>query len=252
MNSQTPSILQYPQLLLEARGLWKSYPDGDVHALRGVDVTIHEGEYVALMGPSGSGKSTLLNMLGGLDVPSQGALQFRGHAYPMGKALDAFRARSLGFVFQSFCLIPTLTTLENVQVPMLGVIASRQQRLAKARELLEIVGLSYRLRHLPAKLSVGERQRVAIARALANDPPLVLADEPTGNLDSQRTEEILALFDKLRSERPMTLVVVTHSQDVASRAERVLYVNDGQVMKVEEQKLVADQRWPERELVRAG
>jgi ABC-type lipoprotein export system ATPase subunit len=238
------NALHFPQPLLQTDGLWKSYADGDVHALRGVSLTIFEGDYVALMGPSGSGKSTLLNMLGGLDVPSKGTLQFRDQPYPNGKALDAFRAQSLGFIFQSFCLIPTLTALENVQTPMLGIVANRRERVARAEELLDTVGLGHRMHHLPVKLSVGERQRVAIARALANEPPLILADEPTGNLDSQRTEEILALFEVLRRSRAITLVVVTHSELVASRADRVLYVNDGQLMEVEQQRLLPVLRRP--------
>ncbi len=222
-------IMAFPAPLLETRNLWKSYPDGKVDALRGVSLSIHSGEYVAIMGPSGSGKSTLLNMLGALDVPTKGELLFAGKPYAKGKGLDAFRAQHLGFVFQSFCLIPTLTAVENVQVPMLGIVANRKQRLERARELLSMVGLDKRLHHLPAKLSVGERQRVAIARAIANNPSLVLADEPTGNLDSERTDEILSLFDTLRRERQITLLVVTHSDHVADRADRVVRFRDGVV-----------------------
>lgn len=242
-----PALLRYPQTMLETRNLWKSYPDGHVDALRGVDLVIQQREYVAIMGPSGSGKSTLLNMLGALDVPSQGELTFNGKPYAQGKGVDDFRARHLGFVFQSFCLIPTLTALENVQVPMLGIVPGRRQRVAKAKELLEAVGLSHRLKHLPTKLSVGERQRVAIARSLANDPELLLADEPTGNLDSQRAGEILDLFDQLREDRQVTLVVVTHSADVAARADRTLYFNDGQIIHVEKQALPAEYRLLETE-----
>lgn len=220
-------IMPIPVPLLETRDLWKSYPDGKVDALRGVSLSIQKGEYAAIMGPSGSGKSTLLNMLGALDTPTQGQLLFLGKPYAKGTGLDHFRAHHLGFVFQSFCLIPTLTALENVQVPMLGIVANRKERVDRATELLSMVGLEKRLRHLPAKLSVGERQRVAIARALANSPSLVLADEPTGNLDSQRTEEILALFDELRFQRQITLLVVTHSEHVAARAKRTIRFGDG-------------------------
>ncbi len=213
--------------LLETRDLWKSYPDGKVDALRGVSLCIQKGEYAAIMGPSGSGKSTLLNMLGALDTPTQGQLLFQGKPYAKGSGLDHFRAHHLGFVFQSFCLIPTLTAMENVQVPMLGIVASSKERTDRAKDLLSMVGLEKRLRHLPAKLSVGERQRVAIARALANSPSLVLADEPTGNLDSERTEEILALFDELRYQRQITLLMVTHCEQVAARAERTIRFGDG-------------------------
>ncbi|HMO37304.1 MAG TPA: ABC transporter ATP-binding protein [Gemmatales bacterium] len=213
--------------MLETRELWKSYPDGSVDALRGVSLKIQPGEYLAIMGPSGSGKSTLLNMLGALDKPTSGKLLFQNQPYPQGSSLDTFRAQHLGFVFQSFCLIPTLTAWENVQVPMLGMVGGASERKMRARDLLTLVGLEHRLRHVPAKLSVGERQRVAIARALANRPRLLLADEPTGNLDSQRTEEILNLFDTLRQQQDITLVVVTHSRQVAERAERILEFRDG-------------------------
>jgi ABC-type lipoprotein export system ATPase subunit len=223
-------IVPFPGPLLSTSNVWKSYPDGKVDALRGVSLDIHQGEYVAIMGPSGSGKSTLLNMLGALDTPSQGSLQFQGKPYPKGSGLDAFRALHLGFIFQSFCLIPTLTALENVQVPMLGVVHSGSERITRAKELLAMVGLDKRMKHLPTKLSVGERQRVAIARSLANSPRLVLADEPTGNLDSQRTDEILDLFDTLRYQRQMTLVVVTHSEAVAARAERTIRFRDGLIV----------------------
>jgi ABC-type lipoprotein export system ATPase subunit len=241
MNNGRPEVVPFPkpQPVLRTENLWKSYPDGRVDAVRGVEIQIGLGEYVAIMGPSGSGKSTLLNLLGALDRPTLGEIYFRGTPYSENRDLNQFRANHLGFIFQSFCLIPTLTALENVQVPMFGVVRARKERLEKARELLDVVGLSGRLHHLPTKLSVGERQRVAIARALANDPPLLLADEPTGNLDSQRTNEILHLFEKLRDERHVTLIVVTHSPDVAQRADRTLFFCDGQIMRVEQQKYPA-------------
>ena len=195
--------------LLRAEGLVKTYPDGDVKAVRGVSMAIAAGEFAAITGPSGCGKSTLLHLLGGLDRPDEGEVSFRGE--PLASLdLDAFRARRLGFVFQSFHLVPTLTALENVQVPMFEADWPRSERAARARRLLDEVGLSHRADHLPRRLSVGQRQRVAIARALANEPTLLLADEPTGNLDSPTQAEVLDLLGRLRRERGLTLVIVTH------------------------------------------
>ncbi|HMP02092.1 MAG TPA: ABC transporter ATP-binding protein [Gemmatales bacterium] len=221
----------HPLPLLAAEGLGRHYPDGRVTALRDVSLRIERGEYVAIVGPSGSGKSTLLNLLGGLDRPTSGRLFFKGRELSArGADLDAYRAHSLGFVFQSFCLLPTLTALENVQVPMFEGKASARARRAKARTLLAEVGLALRLHHLPGQLSVGERQRVALARALANDPELVLADEPTGNLDTKKTREILDLFGRLRARFGMTLVIVTHSGEVARTADRVIHLRDGRLV----------------------
>jgi putative ABC transport system ATP-binding protein len=216
--------------ILRTEGLDKTYPDGDVHALVDVNVTIRRGEHVAIMGPSGSGKSTLLNVLGALDRPNSGDVYFEGNALSKMGSLDKFRSEKIGFVFQSFYLLPTLTARENVQIPMFEGPLSARERAKKAGDLLEAVGLSHRATHLPNQLSVGERQRVAIARALANDPVVLLADEPTGNLDSHSGEEILNLFDKLHRERRMTLVVITHSQEVADRAERIIHVLDGRIV----------------------
>jgi putative ABC transport system ATP-binding protein len=215
--------------LLRAEGLVKTYPDGDVKAVRGVSLAIAEREFVAITGPSGCGKSTLLHILGGLDRPDEGEVFFRGD--PLGSLdLDAFRARRLGFVFQSFHLVPTLTALENVQVPMFEADWPRSERADRAGRLLEEVGLSHRAGHLPRKLSVGERQRVAIARALANEPTLLLADEPTGNLDSKAQAEVLDLLGRLRRERGLTLVVVTHGAEVAAAADREIKLRDGRVV----------------------
>jgi putative ABC transport system ATP-binding protein len=207
----------------------KTYPDGDVRAVRGVSITIDEGEFVAITGPSGCGKSTLLHLLGGLDRPSSGEVDYRGR--PLSTLdLDAFRALQLGFVFQSFHLIPTLTASENVQVPMFESDVPRRERADRARKLLEEVGLSHRAHHLPRRLSVGERQRAAVARALANQPSLLLADEPTGNLDSRAEAEVLDLLRRLRCERSLTLVIVTHSPEVASAADREVRLRDGLVV----------------------
>jgi len=181
------------------------------------------------MGPSGSGKSTLLNLLGALDRPTGGEVYFEGQPLSNFSNLDRFRASSLGFVFQSFHLLPTLTALENVQIPMFESALRSRERVEKAAKLLDLVGLSHRAGHLPQKLSVGERQRVAIARALANDPKLVLADEPTGNLDSASGNMILDLFDRLHQQGGLTLVVITHDPHVASRAQRTVWIRDGRL-----------------------
>lgn len=215
--------------LLEVVGVSRSYDDGAVQALSDVSLSIRAGEYLAIMGPSGSGKSTLLNLLGALDHPTVGDIVFEGQSLRRHANLDQFRATTLGFVFQSFYLLPTLTALENVQIPMFETSLGPRARAAKAADLLTLVGMSHRSGHLPAKLSVGERQRVAIARALANDPKLLLADEPTGNLDTPAGEVVLELFDRLHRQRGLTLVVITHDAEVAARAERTVWIRDGRL-----------------------
>jgi putative ABC transport system ATP-binding protein len=215
--------------LLEAVNLQRIYPDGDVHALRGVSLKVERGESVAITGPSGCGKSTLLHLLGGLDVPTAGEVRYEGT--PLSALdLDNYRARKVGFVFQSFYLLPTLTAIENVQVPMFEAELPRTERVARAGRLLDEVGLSHRRDQLPSRLSGGERQRIAIARALANEPAVLLADEPTGNLDSASQDEVLKLLQKLRQERALTLVVVTHSPEVAATADRNIKLRDGKVV----------------------
>ena len=217
--------------LLYADAIHKRYPDGDVRAVNGVSLGVMAGEAVAITGPSGSGKSTLLNVLGALDRPDAGEVYFRGEPLSARRDLDHFRARQIGFVFQSFFLLPALTSRENVQVPMFeGDIRGGRDRARKADELLELVGMSHRANSRPAKLSVGERQRVALARALANDPVLLLADEPTGNLDSANAAKVLDLLTGLQRDRGLALVVVTHSPEVADRADRVVVVRDGRVV----------------------
>jgi putative ABC transport system ATP-binding protein len=219
------------EYLLFADQVHKSYPDGRVQALMNVSLGVRDGEFVAITGPSGCGKSTLLNLLGALDRPDSGEVYFRGEPLSKNRQLDRFRARQIGFVFQSFFLLPTLTALENIQVPMFeGQHASTHTRVKKAEELLELVGLSGRARHRSSQLSVGERQRVALARALANDPALLLADEPTGNLDSENASRILDLFATLRQERKLALLIVTHSPEVAERADRIIRMKDGRVV----------------------
>jgi ABC-type lipoprotein export system ATPase subunit len=215
--------------LLRAEGLTKTYPDGEVQALRGVSLDVERNESVAIMGPSGCGKSTLLHLLGGLDRPTEGEIYFRGT--PLSRIdRDQYRAREVGFVFQSFHILSTLSAVENVQVPMFETALARRQRIERAEALIEQVGLTHRRNHRPMHLSVGERQRVAIARALANEPSLLLADEPTGNLDSRSQDEVLQLLDDLRQRQGLTLVIVTHSPEVAAAAQRVIRMKDGRVL----------------------
>jgi ABC-type lipoprotein export system ATPase subunit len=222
-----PSATRSP--ILRCVGLERVYPDGDVRALRGVSLEVRGGESVAITGPSGCGKSTLLHLLGGLDRPTAGSIEFEGQPLAATNP-DAYRARRIGFVFQSFYLLPTLSAVENVQVPMFEAPWPRRERRPRAERLLDEVGLGHRRDHYPGKLSVGERQRVAIARALANEPGLLLADEPTGNLDSVNQDEILRLLHRLRSERGLTLLMVTHSPEVARSCDRVVRMRDGEVL----------------------
>jgi ABC-type lipoprotein export system ATPase subunit len=222
--------MDVPSPLIETRSLSKVFPDGQVNALVDVNLKVDQGEFVAIMGPSGSGKSTLLSLLGALDGPTTGTVLFEGKPLSQFGNLDEFRSKRIGFVFQSFYLLPTLTALENVQIPMFEGTRNRQQRIDRAKSLLEQVGLSHRLNHRPSQLSIGERQRVAIARALANEPQLLLADEPTGNLDSKSASDVLALFTKLHAERHMALIMITHSEMVASYAHRCVYIQDGRII----------------------
>ena len=216
--------------LLRAEKVGKLYPDGQVHALQDVSIEIARGEYVAVMGPSGSGKSTLLNVLGALDRPTEGEVYFEGRPLSAVRSLDRYRSEKLGFVFQSFHLLAALTAVENVQIPMFETGLSARRRAEKARELLETVGMAHRAGHQPKQLSVGERQRVALARALANDPQLLLADEPTGNLDSVSAAGIMELFDRLHNDRGVTIVMVTHDANLAARTGRTIQMQDGRVV----------------------
>ena len=220
------------EIMIETRDLVKLYGDGEkVRALDGVSLAIQAGEFVSVMGPSGSGKSTLLNMIGALDRPTSGQVLIDGQDLSTVKDLDLFRARTVGFVFQMHNLIPTLTARENVAVPMRGQPTRARQRRERSSELLERVGLGERMNHLPNQLSGGERQRVAIARSLANRPRLILADEPTGNLDSQSGGEVIALMHRLNHELGTTFIVVTHDEAVARQTNRILMMQDGQIVR---------------------
>lgn len=215
--------------LIRAEHLKKVYTDGNVTALDDVSLEIQPGEYISIMGPSGSGKSTLLHMLGGLDRPTSGEVFLQGEPVSKMKSLDEVRSRLVGFVFQSFHLLPNLTVAENVQLPMFETKMTPQEREARSLELLPVVGIEHRAKHLASKLSVGERQRVAIARSLANEPIVLLADEPTGNLDSKTGEDILELFERLNREHETTIVMITHDQGVADRAGRQIFFRDGKI-----------------------
>jgi putative ABC transport system ATP-binding protein len=202
-----------------------------VHAVRGVSLDVDDGDYLAVVGPSGCGKSTLLNLLGGIDRPSGGSVEIGGDRVDRMRDADATRFRLLrvGFVFQRFYLMPALTALENVELPLAEAKVTRRDRVARARELLAYVGLAARLDHRPAQLSGGEQQRVAIARALANRPRLLLADEPTGELDAHTGAEMIALLGRVNADGT-TIVVVTHDEDLARAAKRVVHMRDGLVV----------------------
>jgi ABC-type lipoprotein export system ATPase subunit len=227
MNSSSPVAVASRPLVFEALDVKKEFDDGQVQALRGVSFRIPEGDFVAITGPSGCGKTTLLQLLGGLDRPTAGTLRYRGNSIEDLPDLAAYRAREIGFVFQAFHLLPTFTSFENVQIPMFESGRRRSQRAESALELLKAVGLEHRINHFPSKLSGGERQRVAIARSLANRPSVLLADEPTGNLDSVSAELVLDLIGRIHQERQMTIILVTHDLEIARRASRTFLMKDG-------------------------
>jgi ABC-type lipoprotein export system ATPase subunit len=212
IDPSTDAPLPY---VFEATGIAKRFDDGQVHALRGVNFFVSQGEFLAITGPSGCGKTTLLQMLGALDRPT----------HP-----STYRALEIGFIFQAFHLLPTFTAVENVQIPMFETDLTVLERRDRAVSLLKSVGLEQRLNHFPGKLSGGERQRVAIARSLANGPSVLLADEPTGNLDSENARSVLELIARLHREQKMTLVLVTHDMSIASRASRTIQMKDGRIV----------------------
>jgi ABC-type lipoprotein export system ATPase subunit len=216
--------------VFEAVGIEKKFDDGQVQALRGVTFRVPSGEFLAITGPSGSGKTTLLQMLGALDRPTAGTLLYRGKSIPDLRDPAIYRAREVGFIFQAFHLLPTFTALENVQLPMFETTLPSRERKPRAVALLKSVGLEHRLNHYPTQLSGGEKQRVAVARSLANRPAVLLADEPTGNLDSENACLILELIVRVQREQNMTLVLVTHDMSVAQQASRIIQMKDGHVV----------------------
>ena len=220
--------------IIETQDLWKTYIMGaeEIHALRGVSISIEAGDYVAIMGPSGSGKSTLMNLIGCLDTPSKGSYLLNGKevAQMNDNELARIRNEEIGFVFQTFNLLPRASALHNVELPLVYAGVPAKERQERAREALRKVELQERMTHKPNELSGGQRQRVAIARALVNNPSILLADEPTGNLDSKTGVEIMALFERLHASGN-TIVLVTHEADIAAHAHRAIHLRDGQVEK---------------------
>jgi putative ABC transport system ATP-binding protein len=218
--------------IIETHDLWKTYVMGseEIHALRGVDVSIEKGEYVAIMGPSGSGKSTLMNLIGCLDTPSKGSYLLNGKQVSQMNDNELARVRNeeIGFVFQTFNLLPRATALHNVELPLVYAGVPARERQDRAREALRKVELEDRMSHRPNELSGGQRQRVAIARALVNNPAILLADEPTGNLDSKTGIEIMSLFERLY-QTGNTIILVTHEPEIAEHAKRVIHIRDGRV-----------------------
>ena len=221
--------------LIVCEQIWKTYRLGDidVHALRGVNLNIEAGEFVAIMGSSGSGKSTLMNILGCLDVPTSGAYWLNGQDVATAKPeeLAEIRSRTIGFVFQNFSLIPKTSALENVQLPLFYQGVSLKEQRARAEAALARVGLTHREHHYPAQLSGGQQQRVAIARALVSQPSVILADEPTGNLDTESSLEIMGIFQQLNREDGLTVLVVTHEHDIAAYAARQIVMKDGGIIR---------------------
>ncbi len=216
--------------VVETHDLVKIYGDGaEIRALDGVDLTVLKGQFLTVMGPSGSGKSTLLNMIGALDKPTSGRVIVDGEDLAIIKDVDQFRARTVGFVFQLHNLLPALTARENIEVPMHGQGMGEGEMRERAEHLLDLVGLSDRMNHQPSQLSGGQRQRVAVARALANDPAIILADEPTGSLDTQAGNEIVDLLESINRDQGTTILIVTHDPKVARRTRRILTMHDGKI-----------------------
>jgi putative ABC transport system ATP-binding protein len=226
-------------IVIRTYDLWKTYIMGDqeIHAVSGVDIEIKRGEYVAIMGPSGSGKSTLMNLIGCLDTPTRGQYYINGRLVSEmnDDELARIRNKEIGFVFQTFNLLPRATSLHNVELPLIYSGMTSETRLARAKKALEQVDLAQRMHHKPNELSGGQRQRVAVARALVNNPSILLADEPTGNLDSATGNEIMGLFERLH-QQGNTIVLVTHEHDIALHAHRVIHIRDGKVEKDEKVK----------------
>ena len=223
------------EAIIKLDNVWKTYEMGEVkvNALQGVNLEIKKGEFVAIMGPSGSGKSTAVNMVGSLDIPTKGKVYLEGHDISKlsESKLAQLRGRKIGFIFQQFNLINTLTALENVALPMVFQDTPREERIKKATRILEKIGLGDRMGHRPTELSGGQQQRVAIARALANEPDVILADEPTGNLDSTTGETVMGFLEELNKKDGKTIVMVTHDLNIAHHAHRIEFLKDGQIFK---------------------
>jgi putative ABC transport system ATP-binding protein len=226
--------------IIELRDVWKVYKMGDVEvqALRGLNLKVMHGEFLSIMGPSGSGKSTCVNMVGCLDIPTKGIifLDKKNIAHLEESALAQIRGKKIGFIFQQFNLIPTLTAKENVMLPMMFQGVPSAKRIEKAEKVLKLVDLADRMNHKPTELSGGQQQRVAIARSLVNDPEVILADEPTGNLDSKTGEMVIDFLRKMNKEEKKTIIMVTHDPDIALCAERTAWLKDGQIIKITENK----------------
>ncbi len=229
--------------IIEIKDVWKIYEVGKVkvEALRGLNLVVNKGEFIAVMGPSGSGKSTAMNMIGCLDLPTRGKIFLSGKDISKMTESDLaqIRGKKIGFVFQKFNLINTLTAKENVTLPMIFQGLSAAERERRAEELLTLVGLKDRINHRPTELSGGQQQRVAIARALANNPEVILADEPTGNLDSKTGKAVMDFFKKLNKDKGVTIVLVTHDEEVAMNADRIEYLRDGRIVKTLKNKKTA-------------
>jgi len=222
-------------IIIKLDNVWKIYKMGQVEvpALRGINLEVKKGEFLAVMGPSGSGKSTAMNMIGVLDVPTKGKILLEGQDIAKLEESDLaqIRGKKIGFIFQQFNLIPTLSALENVSLPMIFQNISKEERVERATKLLEMVGLGERIKHKPNEMSGGQQQRVAIARSLINDPEVVLADEPTGNLDSESGHKVIDFLKDLNKKEKKTVVMVTHDADLAKNAQRTQYLYDGQIVK---------------------
>lgn len=216
--------------IIETKNVKKYFEEGRVKALDGVSITIKKGEYVSIIGPSGCGKSTLLNMISAMDRPTSGDIIFDGINLTSYKALDEIRSHKIGFIFQLHNLLPHLTAVENVIIPMHEIHGHATAKQDKARELLKIIGVEYLFDKQPTRMSGGERQRVAIARALANDPLVILGDEPTGDVDTKTGMQIMEILEKLNHEKGVTLIVVTHALDIAKRARRTIEMRDGKIV----------------------
>ncbi len=225
--------MSYITIIIELKGIEKAYPvgDGEVSVLKGINLNIEKGEFIALMGPSGSGKSTLLNIVGCLDRPTRGRFWLQGKdiSETSDDELARIRREELGFIFQTFNLIGRISVLRNVEIPMILSEVSREKRKARALELLDAVGLAHRVDFSPPNISGGERQRVAIARALANDPKIIIADEPTGNLDLKSSDEVMAILKNLHDEG-RTIIMVTHNPEITMNCDRVVRLRDGRIM----------------------